>query len=164
MTINSAGLATDELGCVRMEAGRSSVAFLVDIPETAVYTLALCYMTGDTLTAELEVSFEVDGRLPFIEAGGFTLPRFWMDGDEARVDGNGNEFSSNQVPYDSPHIYGGKQLWLGEEPYLIHSQAGSTQITLSAVRAIFTEFLAVKCAGNNSRLRGIPGKSPRRGV
>ena len=82
-----------------MEAGRSSVAFLVDIPETAVYTLALCYLTGDTLTAELEVSFEADGRLPFTEAGGFTLPRFWMDGDEARVDGNGNEFSSKWGKY-----------------------------------------------------------------
>lgn len=35
--------------------------FWLIIPETAVYTLALCYMTGDTLTAELEVSFEVDG-------------------------------------------------------------------------------------------------------
>jgi extracellular solute-binding protein family 1 len=138
LTVNSAGLATDELGCVRMEAGRSSVAFLVDIPETAVYTLALCYMTEDTLTTELEVSFEVDGRLPFTEAGGFTLPRFWMDGDEARVDGNGNEFSASQVPYDSPHscTVVSNSGW-SEEPYLIYLEAGAHQITLSAVKGDF---------------------------
>lgn len=66
------------------------------------------------------------------------MPRFWMDGDEARVDGNGKEFSSNQVPYDSPHAYTvvSNSGW-SEEPYLIHLEAGAHQITLSAVKGDF---------------------------
>lgn len=47
LTVNSAGLATDELGCVRMEAGRSSVAFLVDIPgNRCLYTGIVLYDRG----------------------------------------------------------------------------------------------------------------------
>ena len=138
LTAVSAGLSTDELGCAHMEAGKSSVSFFVDIPEAAVYTLALCYMTEDALTTELEISVEVDGGLPYAEAGEFLLPRFWMDGEEVRADGNGNEFSASQVPYHSPRFctVTSNSGW-SEEPYLLYLEAGSHQITLSAVKGDF---------------------------
>ncbi len=77
------------------------ITFEVTVEEDGYYTVGMEYKALDSGTQDLRFGLKVDGEYPYDYAKRFQLPRMWCDAEgENRVDGLGNEFAAQQVPYD----------------------------------------------------------------
>ena len=77
----------------------------VDVPQDGKYALGLEYKAYGSQIADLEVAIQVDGAYPFEAFKGIALPRYWTTNEPYRVDGQGNQFSAEQFPYDGYVTY-----------------------------------------------------------
>ncbi|MBR4099513.1 MAG: extracellular solute-binding protein [Clostridia bacterium] len=79
-----------------------TVSFTVDVAEEGYYTIGMCYKVIDSGTQDLRFGLKIDGKYPYDYAEKLQLPRMWCDAaGENRVDGLGNEFAAQQVPYEN---------------------------------------------------------------
>ena len=84
----------------------NSVSFTVEAHENGYYTVGMFYKATDSGTQDLRFGLKIDGEYPYDYAKRFQLPRMWKDVDgKKRVDGLGNEFAAQQVPYDNYCFY-----------------------------------------------------------
>ena len=105
----------------------------ISVPSDGLYGLLLCYRCADGQDAVLRI--EVDGAVPFTEAARVTFPAFWTDADERRTDGEGNEFSPEQVVCaDAAWSAAQDRSGRYEHPYAFALTAGAHELSLTAVR------------------------------
>lgn len=53
--------------------------FVVSVPKTGWYQLALCYEVTTERATDIQLTLQIDGRLPFTEAEGFSLSQLWEE-------------------------------------------------------------------------------------
>ncbi len=74
------------------------IDFQVDIKTEGLYELEFCYLPLKGNVRDIELSLELNGVVPFVQAQSFFLPRIWKDEkSEFEKDINGNEFSGEQI-------------------------------------------------------------------
>lgn len=69
----------------------------VDAPEEGMYEITVEYVQPKDNVRDIVIDVEVNGRIPFEEASGITLPRIYKNEGGIRTDANGNEIAPRQV-------------------------------------------------------------------
>lgn len=114
------------------------VRFTVQIPTDGLYTIGMSYRALGSQTGALELRLEIDGALPFAEAGKLQFPRMWQDKEENRTDGMGNEFAAEQVPYEDTYFNLAADITgRTAQPYLVYLQAGVHEAAIAPVSGEF---------------------------
>lgn len=132
-----ASLAQDYEGrspAVLLEEGSEAV-FWLEVGTTGLYGIEIGYMPLPGRGRSVEISLEIDGELPFSEAGKLLLHRNWIDETEVLRDNRGNDIRPNLVERrvwktvdmtDSDGLY--------NEPFLFRLEAGIRRITIRTIR------------------------------
>ena len=91
--------ALPSMGIVHAASERSYSIYeeQMEIPEEGMYEITIEYIQPEDNTRDLTIDVEVNGRLPFAEAKGITLPRIYRNDGDIRRDANGNEIAPRQV-------------------------------------------------------------------
>lgn len=112
-------------------AAGSVLSFEFIIEKPADYEFCLDYRISDR--AQLELSFAIDGAVPFEEAGRIAFQGIWQN-SEKRYDGAGNEIAPEQMLSDLSLEASAKDL-TGKynDPYLFCFGAGTHEITLTVL-------------------------------
>ncbi len=114
--------------------GGTTVNFVVDIPESGLYSINMDYLILDAKDAEIYVSMMVDNKLPFKEASNMELKRmygFYNTNLEENKD-----ISGNQIRPKQQEIFGWQNTTVTNpegvyrNPYKIYLKAGQRTITM----------------------------------
>ena len=119
---------------ISMENG--FITYSVDIPKDGRYALLVCYAAMPGSRANIEMSIEIDGVVPFREARVFQFTRFWQYADAERAfDNNGNMLrpsSEEKFMWSEQYISDKEGYFI--EPFAFYLDAGQREITLRSVR------------------------------
>lgn len=116
----------------------SPVTVEVSVPEDGFYTVGLRYRSEGEDTADLGIGIAIDGAEPFAGWEELRFPRQWADADARRVDGLGNEFAPEQVPYTGYALSWAQSAAGDAEPYRIALTMGMHRFTLTPCAGAFT--------------------------
>ncbi|MCL2627324.1 MAG: extracellular solute-binding protein [Oscillospiraceae bacterium] len=112
------------------------VTYSVDIPKDGRYAILVTYAAAPGSRANIELSLEIDGEIPFREARVFQFARFWEYAeDERSFDNNGNMLrpaSVEQYRWSEQYISDKEGYFI--EPFAFYLAAGTRKITLRSVR------------------------------
>ncbi len=79
----------------------NNLSFTVNVENDGYYAIGMEYQALDSGTSDISFGLKIDGEYPYEYAKKLLLPRMWRDADSGnRVDGLGNEFAAQQVPYE----------------------------------------------------------------
>ena len=110
----------------------SKIEFEIDVIQDGLYNFGLSYKALGDSTSNLIFGLMIDGEYPFAEAEKLNLFRIFRDADGGnRVDGLGNEFAPEQVPFEGFYFDNVSDIthWTNEE-YLFALTQGTHTITL----------------------------------
>lgn len=114
------------------------VNFAVSIPVDGLYTIGMKYKCLDSNIENLEISLAIDGSIPFSEASKLYFPRMWVDDENKRVDGLGNEFAPKQLPYDELYTNYAKDITRkSAELYTVYLTKGSHIVEITPISGQF---------------------------
>ena len=104
------------------------------VGETGVYSLYPTYYPLEATGKDIQISVEIDGKLPYTEAQELSLPRIWTDKQETEdgsfaKDNNGNELRPEQIeaPRWNTRAFS-DVLGMYSKPYLFYLEAGAHTI------------------------------------
>lgn len=89
----------------RTYIGKTASSFSFTVPKDGNYTLSLEYKALESKTTSMNASISIDGNSISFDESGVTLPRFWVNKEKYRVDGQGNQFAPEQVLNDDTVFY-----------------------------------------------------------
>ena len=75
------------------------ISFNVTILRDGLYTIGMSYKAIDNGIDDLVIKLSVDDELPCKDTEKLSFPRMWAEPAENRVDGMGNEFAPEKIPY-----------------------------------------------------------------
>jgi ABC-type glycerol-3-phosphate transport system substrate-binding protein len=119
---------------IAMEDGY--VTYSVDIPSDGRYAILLSYAAMPGSRANIELAVEIDGAVPFREAGVCKFARFWRYTETERAfDNRGNMLrpSSDEVFMWSDTYFTDKEGHF-TQPFAFFLEAGTREITLRSLR------------------------------
>lgn len=119
---------------VNQTVKNNEVVFDVEITEDGLYNFGLSYKALGSQTGNLVFGLKIDGEYPFAEAEKFNLFRIFRDAEGGnRVDGLGNEFAPEQVPYEDFYFDNVSDItrW-SDTDYLFALSAGKHTVTIVA--------------------------------
>jgi len=137
----SSGSFTDDLGEERSgvllwKSSEGEISCEIDVPETGNYCAEIEYCPMLSGSSDIELSMEIDGRLPYDTASRITLGRVWVNERDIYTDMRGNQVRPPQVQ---------KQMWkscffgdsdgLFSQPLFFHLEKGRHKISFSSERA-----------------------------
>jgi ABC-type glycerol-3-phosphate transport system substrate-binding protein len=130
----SGGVTVQSDNTISMENG--FVTYTVNIPKDGRYAILLSYTAIPGSRANIELSVEIDGVVPFREARVGQFARFWRyNGTERSFDNNGNMHRPSSVEeyrWSEQYITDKEGFFL--EPFAFFLPAGQREITLRSVR------------------------------
>lgn len=112
----------------------NKVDFKIDVAEDGLYNFGLSYKALGSQTGSLVFGLKIDGKTPFSEAEKLNLFRIFCDAEGGnRVDGLGNEFAPEQVPYEDFYFDNVSDItrWTDSD-YLFALSKGEHKITITA--------------------------------
>lgn len=108
------------------------------VPEDGLYTLGFSYYGVDKKTNPIKAAIQINGEYLFNEMSEAELPRFWKDDGKVRMDGQGNEFSPEQLPYqDYITHFLSDTSGIFTEPYKVALEAGTHKISITPINGEF---------------------------
>ncbi len=116
------------------EAG-TTVTFVVDVPESGLYSLNMDYLILDAKDAEIYVSLLVDKKLPFKDASNMELKR--MYGFYNTDLENNKDIAGNQIRPKQQELFGWQNTTLTNpegvyrNPYKVYLKEGQRTLTLT---------------------------------
>ncbi len=104
----------------------------IDVPQDGAYALGFEYKALDDKISDLQVSIRIDGEFPNKALEDIVLPRYWTTDEPYRVDGQGNQFSAEQVMYQGYVTY----FLLSSanfkvQPYVFELTAGEHKVSIT---------------------------------
>ena len=129
---SSADLSDNELTIsLNCKLAETPITFTVEVPKSGLYNIGMSYMMSSTKIGELKLGLKINGKYPFEEASSFLFPHMWMDENDKRVDGLGNEFTAKQVPYNKYYFNLATDISKEtDEPYMVYMYEGTNEVTL----------------------------------
>lgn len=123
---------------INKKVSKKPIEFETEIQSGGLYTLGMFYKAIGDETGSIEVSIEIDGKVPFNEAKNLLYPRMWMDEGEVRVDGLGNEFAAKQIPYDKSYYNEAADItqWI-DDSYYVYLSKGVHSVKITPVTGEF---------------------------
>lgn len=125
-------------GMLIWNGNSGSVTYDISFPETGLYCLGINYLPFVSNCSHIELSMEIDGKIPYDTASRLTLNRVWVNEADIYVDSRGNQVRPSQVQ---------TSLWqecsfgdidgLFGEPLFFFIEKGTHEITFSSERADF---------------------------
>lgn len=104
----------------------------VDVPQDGAYALGFEYKALDNKISDLQVAIQIDGAYPNKALEDIALPRHWTTDEPYRLDGQGNQFSAEQVMYTGYVTYYLLSSANFEvEPYVFDLTAGEHTVTIT---------------------------------
>lgn len=79
---------------------KGEISYKITVPESALYYLDVTYLPLSENGSNIEFGLKIDGEYPFDACKKFELIRYWQDSGKPTVDFKGNEYASEQKPYD----------------------------------------------------------------
>lgn len=120
------------------EISSETVSLEITVPVSAVYKIGFLYKALDEATTNLIFSLRIDGAYPFTEAEELELPRMWKLDSEKRVDGLGNEFSPEVLPYGENKLnFLADATGWSVEPYCFYLEEGIHNFEINGVEGSF---------------------------
>jgi len=105
----------------------------IDVPETGIYCLRVDYCPLSQTSQTIEISLEIDGKLPFEQASRITLGRVWVNSRDIYGDSRGNQIRPPQVQRESYRsTLAGDPDGLFSEPLIFHLEKGKHEISVSS--------------------------------
>lgn len=137
----SEGSFGNEEDCVKDDvliwnSSAGTVTWKVDIPETALYNIALSYCPVVSNSTVTDLSLRIDGKTPFDAASRILLNKVWVNEHEITVNSAGNQIRPSQIQCsrwikadlnDSDGLF--------NDPLAFYLEKGTHEITLEASRA-----------------------------
>ncbi len=109
------------------------VSAVVAVPETGIYCLRIDYCPLAQTSQTIEISLEIDGKLPFEQASRLTLGRVWVDEKGIYDNFRGNQIRSPQVQQESyKSVLAGDPDGLFGEPLIFFLEKGKHEISVSS--------------------------------
>ena len=106
----------------------------IDVPQDGTYALGFEYKALDDKISDLQVSIKIDGKFPNEALEDIVLPRYWTTDEPYRVDGQGNQFSAEQVMYkDFVTYYLLSSADFEVQPYVFDLTAGKHKVTITPI-------------------------------
>lgn len=130
--ISTVNVATD---CLKVPVNTivkdTPINVSITVPADGLYNLGISYMVTDEGIGEFVAGFKINSSYPFSEAENFSFPRMWKYDGESRTDGLGNQFSAEQVKYDTYCFsYAYDITKATYSPYYFYLKAGVNTITV----------------------------------
>ncbi len=114
--------------------GDSKVIWQVEIPQAGFYNIYLEYLAAESRGVAVERTLYINDELPFSGAENVAFTRMWMDGNEVKVDNQGNEIRPQQVEqYGWQNAYCRDDMGYVVEPYQFYFEQGTNTLTIEAV-------------------------------
>lgn len=115
------------------ESGKGEITYKINVSKSALYYIDFTYLPLKGNGSNVEFELKIDGNHPFPACEKLNLIRYWIDSQEPTVDGNGNEYTSEQKEYGefiTKHIVdnGGVET----RPYKFALEKGTHEITIIA--------------------------------
>ncbi len=131
--------ADGKSGLALYENGNSA-EWSFTVVKSGVYSLYPTYYPLKATGKDIQVSVEIDGKTPFLEAAEMSLPRIWVDDEETEdgsyaKDSNGNELRPEQVekPRWNTKAFS-DVLGMYSEPYLFYLEEGTHTLKVNCTR------------------------------
>lgn len=120
------------------ESSSGHMIFEVDIPETGLYNVGMCYFPLKSNSPNIELSMLIDDETPFDTASRITLNRTYVNETEIYTDIKGNQVRPSQVQQGIwQECYFGDVDGLFSEPLLFYMEKGRHKVCFSSERADF---------------------------
>lgn len=107
----------------------------VEVPTTGIYNMYFDYYPLAESGRDITLKVMIDGKIPFVEAGTFSLSRLWKDATAIQTDDLGNDLRPSQVErsewMNSALI---DVLGMYQDPYFFYLEAGTHTIRVERVR------------------------------
>ena len=87
----------DSVPALLWENETGSISCTVTVPETALYSLSICYYPLPGKGKDIQIGFQLDGAFPFTQSDHMTFSRIWKDAAEITTDNRGNEIRPEQT-------------------------------------------------------------------
>ncbi len=114
--------------------GDSKVIWQVEIPQAGFYNIYLEYLAAESRGVAVERTLYINDELPFSGAENVAFTRMWMDGNEVKVDNQGNEIRPQQVEqYGWQNAYCRDDMGYVVEPYQFYFEQGTNTLTIEGV-------------------------------
>ncbi|MDR1669393.1 MAG: extracellular solute-binding protein [Oscillospiraceae bacterium] len=113
------------------------VTYTVEVPQDGRYCLWMDYVTIPANQSNMEIAVEIDGELPFREAGVCIFRRMWRYAEtERREDNKGNMLrpTSAEVEYFVGGAYFEDKEGLYADPFAFFLSKGTHTLTLRSIR------------------------------
>lgn len=124
-------------------SAEGSVTYRIEVPETAVYSIALSYCPIESASSAAELSLTVDGKTPFDAASRIILNKVWVNGREITENSAGNQIRPSQVQYSrwtEANLNDSDGLF--NDPLIFYLEKGTHELTFEAsVAYIAIEYL-----------------------
>lgn len=126
----------DATGLV-MDSQNGGYEWHITVPSDAKYYIYVDYYPLEDTGKDILLSLKVDGKFPYSEASGFSLPRLWTDEADGsfEIDSQGNDMRPKQVEKSRWSTYAAQDIvGLYEEPYFVYLTEGTHILSFEVKR------------------------------
>ncbi len=109
-----------------------SVTYNVNVPETALYTVAIDYCPATGKGSAIDLGLMIDGEYPFEEVSSCTFSRIWKDDSGMLTDEHGDEYTPGvtEHPRWNTEYFRDINGYYGNEHYRFYLETGTHTLTL----------------------------------
>jgi len=128
---------SDERGDVLIwNSATGTVEYTFYVPQTGIYCARTAYFPLEATTTTIELSFAIDGKVPYDTASRITLNKRWVNEKDIYEDSRGNQVRPSQVQSGAwMETYIKDVDGLFNDPLIFYLEAGAHTLTIDGVKA-----------------------------
>ena len=136
-SVGSLGADGDERDDVLIwDAPEGNCTFDFDVEEEGIYSMQISYFAMKSASNQVELSFELDGQIPYESASRINLNKVFVNKTEIKTDSRGNQVRPAQIEkpcWQTKFVYDSDGLF--NDPLILFLSKGRHSITFSGIKA-----------------------------
>lgn len=123
-------------GVLIWESADGQLTYEINVEETGIYCLGMRYFPMESNSSQIEMSMQIDGKVPYATASRITLNRVWVNENDIYVDSRGNQVRPAQIQQGM-----WKECAVGDvdglfgEPLFFYLEKGKHTVSFTSERA-----------------------------
>lgn len=123
-------------GVLIWESADGQLTYEINVEETGIYCLGMRYFPMESNSSQIEMSMQIDGKIPYATASRITLNRVWVNENDIYVDSRGNQVRPAQIQQGM-----WKECAVGDvdglfgEPLFFYLEKGKHTVSFTSERA-----------------------------